>query len=123
MSLTLNQFLFLILTFAAVVVVVFLSMFLAQLRKTSKEGEKTLVEVRSLVNNLNTTSLQINEKIETLGDVMEASKKAAVTISDASTLFSARFVRPASRYWLILFPLFRMGLRLLKKKKENKNGR
>ncbi len=123
MSLTLNQFLFLILTFAAVVAGAFLTMFLAQLRKTAKEGEKTLIEVRSLVSNLNATNRQINEKIENLGEVVEASKKAAVTLSEASMLLSTRFIRPASKYWPILFPLFRLGLRLLKKKKEVKNGR
>jgi len=123
MSLTLNQFLLLILTFAAVVAVTFLSMFLAQLRKTAKEGEKTLVEVRSLVNNLNTTSRQINDKIENLGEVLETSKKVAGNLSEASMLFSSRFVRPAARYWPILFPLIRVGMRLLKNKKEVKNGR
>ncbi|NOR15980.1 MAG: hypothetical protein GQ544_09760 [Candidatus Aminicenantes bacterium] len=123
MSLTLNQFLFLVLTFAAVVTGAFLTMFLAQLRKTAKEGEKTLIEVRSLVSNLNATNRQINEKIENLGEVLEASKKAAVTLSEASMLLSTRFIRPASKYWPILFPLFRLGLRLFKKKKEVKNGR
>ena len=88
-----------------------------------KEGEKTLVEVRSLVNNLNTTSRQINDKIENLGEVVEASKKVAGNLSEASMLFSSRFVRPAARYWPILFPLIRLGMRLLKKKKEVKNGR
>jgi ABC-type transporter Mla subunit MlaD len=123
MSLTLNQFLLLILTFAAVVAVTFLSMFLAQLRKTAKEGEKTLVEVRSLVDNLNITSRQVNDQIENLGEVVEASKKVAGNLSEASMLFSSRFVRPAARYWPILFPLIRMGMRLLKNKKEVKNGR
>jgi hypothetical protein len=124
MSLTLNQFLLLILTFAAVVAVTYLVMFLSQLRKTAQEAEKTLIEVRSLVNNLNTTSQQVNEKIENLGEVVEAGKKAAVTISEASMLLSTRFLRPASRYWPILFPLIRLGVRQLKKKKEvKKNGR
>jgi len=123
MSLTLNQFLFLILTFAAVMAVSFLVMFLSQLRKTTKEAERTLVDVRALVNNLNATSQQINDKIENLGEVVEASKKAAVTLSEASMLLSTRIFRPASKYWPILFPLIRTGLRLLKKKKEVKNGR
>ena len=123
MSLTLNQFLLLILTFSAVVAVTYLVMFLAQLRKTTQEAEKTLIEVRALVNNLNTTSQQVNAKIENLGEVVEASKKAAVAVSEASMLLSTRFVRPASKYWPILFPLLRMGLRLFRKKKEVKNGR
>ena len=123
MSLTLNQFLLLILTFAAVVAVSFWVMCLTQLRKTAKEAERTLIDVRALVNNLNATSQQINDKIENLGEVVEASKKAAVTLSEASMLLSTRFFRPASKYWPILFPLIRIGLRLLKKKKEVKNGR
>jgi hypothetical protein len=123
MSLTLNQFLLLVLTFAAVVAATFLVMFLVQLRKTTKEAEKTLIEARALVSTLNTTSQQINAKIENLGEVVDASKKAAVAVSEASMLLSTRFVRPASKYWPILFPLIRVGLRLLKKKKEDKNGR
>lgn len=124
MSLTLNQFLFLILTFAAVVAVTYLVIFLSQLRRTTKEAEKTLIEVRSLVTNLNATSQQVSERIENLGEVVEAGKNAAVAISEASILLSTRFMRPASRYWPFLIPLVRLGMRLLKKKKEvKKNGR
>jgi hypothetical protein len=122
MSLTLSQFLFLILTFAAVVAVTYLVMFLNQLRKTAREGEKTLAEVHELVVNLNATSKQVNQKIEDLGEVVEAARKAAVGISDASVFFSNRIMKPASRFWPFVVPLIRLIWRQRKKKKEEKNG-
>ena len=122
MSLTLSQFLLLILTFAAVVAVTYLVMFLNQLRKTAREGEKTLAEVHELVVNLNATSKQVNQKIEEVGEVVEAARKAAVGISDASVFFSNRIMKPASRFWPFVVPLIRLIWRQRKKKKEEKNG-
>ena len=46
MPLTLNQVLFLVLTFAAVIVAVVLVRLFSQLRRTAIEGEKTLAEMR-----------------------------------------------------------------------------
>lgn len=123
MSLTLSQFLFLVLTFAAVVTVTFLAMFLNQLRKTAREGEKTLIEARELVANLNTTSQKVNQKVEELGDVVDAARKAAVGISDATMFLSTRIMRPATRYWPFVLPLVRLIMRQWrKKKKEEENG-
>ena len=124
MLLTLSQFLFLILTFAAVVAVTFLVIFLIQLRKTAREGEKTLIEVHALVANLNATSQKVNQKIEELGDVVDAARKAAVGISDVSMFLSTRVMKPATRYWPFILPLIRLVLRQRKnkKKKEEKNG-
>ena len=123
MSLTLSQFLFLVLPFAAVVAVTFLVMFLNQLRKTAREGEKTLIEARELVSNLNATSLKVNQKVEELGEVVDAARKAAVGISAASMFLSSRIMRPASRYWPFIFPLVRLVMRQWReKKKEENNG-
>jgi hypothetical protein len=123
MSLTLSQFLLLVLTFAAVVAVTFLAMFLNQLRKTAREGEKTLTEARELVINLNAMSQRVNQKVEELGDVVDAARKAAVGISDASLFLSNRVMKPATRYGPFVLPLVRLILRQWrKKKKEDKNG-
>lgn len=75
MSLTLNQFLFLVITVAAVVAATFLITLFVQFRKTAKEGEKTLVELRKLINNLKETEQKVNAKIDDLGDVFKATKK------------------------------------------------
>lgn len=122
MSLTLSQFLFLVLTIAAVVAVTFLVLFLSQLRKTAKEGEKTLREMRTLADNLNTLSQNVNQKVDGLGDVVESTRKAAVGLSDATMYFSQRMMRPASRYWPFVIPAIRLVWRQLRKRKEKKNG-
>ncbi len=123
MSLSLSQFLFLVLTFAAVVAVTFLVIFLNQLRKTAREGEKALAEVHELVVKLNATSHTVNQRIEEVGEMVEAARKAAVGISDASRFFFPRVMRPASRYWPFVVPLVRVIWRQWrKKKKEEKNG-
>jgi hypothetical protein len=123
MPLTLSQFLFLVLTFSAVVAVTFLVKFLIQLQKTAREGEKTLIEVHDLVVNLNATSQKVNQKIEELGDLVDAARKAAVGLSEASLFLSTRIMRPAARYWPLALPLIRLVLRQWKKKKkEEKNG-
>jgi len=119
MSLTLSQFLFLVLTFAAVVAVTFLVLFLSQMRKTARQGEKTLSEIHELVVNLNSTSQKVNQRIEELGAVFEAARNAAVGISDASLYFSTRVMRPASRYWPFMVPLIRLIWRQWRKKKKD----
>ena len=122
MSLTLSQFLFLVLTIAAVVAVTYLVLFLSQLRKTAQEGEKTLREMRTLAANLNIIGQNVNEKIDDLGDVVDATRKAAVGLSDATLFFSQRMMRPASRYWPLVIPLIRLVWRQMRKRKEEKNG-
>jgi hypothetical protein len=121
MPLTLNQFLFLVLTFAAVIVAYVLIRLFAQLRKTAAEGERALVEVRTLAQHLTELDLEIKDKVETLGTTLEASKKAAVNIGQASALITARIIKPSSRYLPILIPVARFVLRQMKKRKENKN--
>jgi len=123
MTLTLNQFLFLVITIAIVVAVTYLVLFLKQFRNTAREGEKTLVEINSLVRSLQETSGRINTRIDDLGGVIEASKQTAVNISEMAALLTVRIIRPSARYWPILYPLFRLGWRLLKKRKEEKNGK
>lgn len=122
MTLTLNQFLFLVITIAIVVAVTYLVLFLKQLRNTAKEGEKTLVEVNSLIRNLQDTSVSINNRIDDFGGVIEASKHTAANVAEMAALLTARIIRPSAKYWPVLYPLLRIGWRHLKKRKEEKNG-
>lgn len=122
MSLTLNHFLLLVLTLAAVVLVTVLVLFLLQLKKTIREGEKALEDIRTLTNNLNETSKKVNTKIDDMGEVLEAAKKTAVNLSESAWFVTSKVIRPNSKLWPLLFPLVRLGWRQLKKKKEDKNG-
>jgi len=124
MSLTLNQFLFLVITIAVVVFVTFLVAFVLQLRRTAKEGEDTLIEIRELVRNLRETDKKLKEKMDDISLTIEATKKTALGLSEITWFLTSKVVRPSSKYWPLLFPLIRFGWRQIKKKrKEKKNGR
>jgi len=123
MPLTLNQFLFLVITFAVVILAIYLVRLLAQLRRTAAEGEKTLAEMRVLARNLSELDLLVKEKVEDLGKTLEASKKAAVNLSEASFLVTSRIIRPSSKYLPFLIPLARFVWRQVKKRKEKQHGK
>lgn len=123
MQLTLNQFLLLVITLAVVVAVTFLVILFIQLRRTAKEGEETLVNIRSLVNHLDETSQKALEKMDDVDQTLKAMKKTASRFSEIGWLLTARFIRPSARYWPVLYPLLRVGWRHWKKIKENKHGK
>lgn len=123
MSLTLNQFLFFVITIAVVVAVTFLVTLIIQLRKTAKEGEEALIEVKELAKNLKATDQRINTKIDDIGDTAEATKKAVVSFAEIAAFVAGKLIRPSSKYWPFLFPLLRFGWRHLKKRREDKNGK
>ena len=125
MSLTLNQFLLLVITIAAVIGVTLLATLFIQLRKTAKEGEETLRELRGLILNLKDTSRKINTRIDDAGEIVEASKKTAVSLAEIAFFMSTKIIRPSSKYWPFIFPLIRLGWRQIKRKKqkEEKNGK
>ena len=123
MSLTLNQFLFLVITIAVVVAVTFLALLIVQIRRTARAGEETLVEIKKLVRNLKETDQKINTKIDELSPMLEATKKTAVSISEIALFLTTRIFKPSSKYWPLLFPLLRLGWRQIKKRKEDKNGK
>ncbi len=123
MPLTLNQFLWLVLTIAAVIVVTFLVRLMTQLRRTAREAEETFVEIRALTEELKKTSLNVQSKLDDAGELVQASKKIAVSIAEIAWFFTVKGLRPASRYWPLLFPLIRLGWRQAKKFKEGKNVR
>jgi len=123
MPLTLNQFLLLIITLAVVVGVTFLVTLIIQLRRTLKEGEKTLTEIRELAENLQDTNQKVQTKIDDFGEMITASKKTVVGLSEMTWFLTTKIIRPSSKYWPLLFPLLRFGWRRLKKRKEDKNGK
>jgi hypothetical protein len=123
MPLTLNQFLWLVLTIAAVVASVFLVRFLIQLRRTALEAEETLVEVKALAEELKKTSLNVQSKMDDIDEIVQSSKKIAVNVSEIAWFLTVRILRPRGKYWALLFPLARLGWRQAKKFKEGKNVR
>jgi uncharacterized protein YoxC len=123
MPLTLNQFLLLVITLAVIVAVVFLVNLLRQLRKTAREAEKTLIEVKMLVGETRETSRILQSRIEDVGELVQASKKTAVSVSEIAWFATTKILRPSSKYWPFLFPLMRLGWRQAKKFKEEKNVR
>ncbi len=124
MVLTLNQFLLLVLTIAAVVAVTYLVLFLHQMRKTARDGSQALLEIRELARSLNETNRKVSRELDDVGEFLEASKKTAVNLSEAAFFVTTRIVKPGSKFMPFLFPLIRFGWRLMKKKKkEDKNER
>ncbi|MEA3420647.1 MAG: DUF948 domain-containing protein [Acidobacteriota bacterium] len=123
MPLTLNQFLLLVITIAFVVAVTFLITLIAQLRKTARGGEETLNQIRTLVSNLNETSQKVNTKIDDLDDILEATKKTAVSLSEIAWFVTTKIIKPSSNFWPLLYPFIRLGWRQMKKRKEKKNGK
>jgi len=122
MTLTLNQVLGIILTVAAVVAVTFLVMFLSQLRRTAREGEKTLVKAQETMDGLQVIEAKINASLDNVGEVLAVSKKAVSGLSEITYFLTAKVIRPSAKFWPFLFPLVRLGLQQMKKRKEKKDG-
>jgi len=118
MLLTLNQTLFLVISIAFVIAIVFLVFFLVQLRRTAREGERTLIELRELAEGLKGIEQKVNARIDDVGEILESSKKTVAGLSEVTLFLTTKVVRPASKYWLILYPLIRLGWQQLKKRKE-----
>ncbi len=121
MPLTLNQFLLLVITIAVVVAVTFLVIFLVQLKKTAREGEEALRGLRELIQTLKETSQNVNSKLEDMGEIVEASKKTATSLSDIAWFISSKIVLPSSKYWPFILPFMRLGWRQLRKKKRKED--
>jgi uncharacterized protein YoxC len=122
MTLTLNQVLGIILTVAAVVAVTFLALFLNQLRRTAREGQKTLAKAQEMMDGLKEIEAKVNASLDNVGEVLAASKKAVTGLSEITFFLTSKVIRPSARYWPFLFPLLRLGLQQMKKRKEKKDG-
>ena len=121
MPLTLNQFLLLIITIAAVVAMTFLVNLMIQLRKTAREAEKTLIEIKMLVEETRDTNRSVQSKVEDVGQLIQVSKKTALNLSEIVWFVTTKILRPSSKYWPFIYPLMRLGWRQAKKFKEEKN--
>ena len=122
MVLTLNQVLSIILTVAAVVAVVYLALFLAQLRRTARQGEQTLAKAQELMDGMKEIEAKINAGLDDVGQVLQSSKKVTAGLTQAAGFLSAQFARPVARYWPVILPLVTLGLRKLKRRKEKRDG-
>ncbi|MDD8021315.1 MAG: DUF948 domain-containing protein [Acidobacteriota bacterium] len=122
MLLTFNQTLFLILTVAAVVIAVFFVLFLIQLRRTAREAEKSFQELQISLDKLKKIEDKLEQRLDETGQIFESAKKTVSGLSELSLFLTTRVVRPASKYWPIFFPLVRLGWKIIKKRKEKKNG-
>jgi uncharacterized protein YoxC len=122
MMLTLNQVLGIILTMAAVVAVTFLALFLNQLRHTAREGQKTMAKAQEVMDGLKEIEAKVNASLDNVGEVLAASKKAVTGLSEITFFLTSKVIRPSAKYWPFLFPLLRLGLQQMKKRKEKKDG-
>ena len=122
MALTLNQVLGIILTVAAVVAAVFLVLFLNQLRKTAREGEKTLIKAQEAMDELRVIEGKLNSSLDDVGQVLAMSKRTVSGLSEATFFLTTKIIRPSAKYLPFIFPLARLGLQLVKKRKEKRDG-
>ena len=119
MLLTLPQVLFIILTVAAVVAVVFLVQLFVQLRKTAAEAEKTMVEVRALTRNLGDLEMTVKRRVDEAGDALKIAGKAAAGLSEASLRLTSKWLPKPARYLPMILPV----ARFLLKNYSKKNGK
>lgn len=122
MPLTLSQVLFVILTVAAVVAVVFLVQLFAQLRRTAAEAEKTMVEVRALTRNLGDLEMTIKKRVDEVGDTLKVAGKAAAGLSEASLRLTSKWLPKPAKYLPMILPLARFLLKSSKKKSDKEKA-
>jgi hypothetical protein len=118
MLLTLNQILFIILTVAAVVAVVFLVQLFIQLRRTAAEVEKTMVEVRALARNMGDLEITVKDRINDVGDTLKVARKAALGLSEASLRLTSKWLPFPGKYLPMILPLASFFMKSIKKNKE-----
>jgi hypothetical protein len=114
----LTDILLIVLTIAAVVAVVFLVRLLIPLRRTAMEAERTLAEVRVLVQHLSVLNLEVKTQVEGLGETLSVFGKAAIGLSKAALLVTSRLLPAPARLLLYALPMARFVARQMKKKEE-----
>jgi predicted PurR-regulated permease PerM len=123
MTLTLNQFLLLLITIAGVVAITVIVMFILQLRSAAKQAEETLVKLKELIANLGEISKKVNARVDDLGQTLEATKKVAINLGEIAGVFATKIFKPSSKYFVFLLPLLRFAWRYMKKTKEDRHGK
>jgi len=115
---SLIQILLIVLIVAAVVAVVFLVRLFIQLRTTAREAEKTLAEVRALVQHLGELDLEVKARVEELGDTLRVSRKAAIGLSEATMQVTSKLLPGPAKFLPLILPVTSFVLRQMKKRKE-----
>jgi cytochrome c-type biogenesis protein CcmH/NrfG len=110
-----------VLIVAAVVAVVFLVRLFIQLRTTAAEAEKTLAEVRVLVQRLSELDLEVKARVGELGETLRVSRKAAVGLSEATMQVASKLLPGPARFLPFVLPAAGFLVRLLQKKKEKRH--
>ncbi len=123
MAVSLNQLLWIVITLTVVVTAVFLIRFLIQLRRTAQEGEKTLVEMRDLVKDLQVTARKIDASAGELGEMIHVSRKAVCNVSALLGYASSGLMGSRFKGWALALPALRWGWRWFKKRKEKQDGK
>ncbi len=118
---TLTQIFLLVLIVAAVVAIVFLVRLFIQLRTTAGEAEKTLAEVRVLVQRLSELDLEVKARVEELGDTLRVSRKAAVGVSAATMQIASKLLPGPAKFLPLALPVAGFVLRRMQKKKEKRH--
>ena len=120
MPLTLNQFLLLVLTLAAVILVTFLVGLLIQLRKTARKASSTIEEFGELAKRLNQTTAKVEGKLENVDTLIQTTRKAAEGLSEVAWFATTKLIRPSSKFWPYIFPFIKLGLRQVHQQKQKK---
>lgn len=120
MPISFNQALFLVLTIAGVVVLVFLALFLAQLRRTAREAERTMVKANEMLEEVKVLERKIEAGVDDALVVLGNARKVTSVVSEAVLLLSTRVVKPAMKFGPIVFPLLQLGVRGLLGRRRKK---
>ncbi len=76
-----------------------------------------LAELRRNLNEFHEIQALAKERLESLGQTLASSKKVISSLGEIMAFLSLRIVKPASRYWPVIFPLLQFLWRQRKKKK------
>jgi len=114
----LTQIFLLVLIVTAVVAIVFLVRLFIQLRTTAGEAEKTLAEVRVLVQHLTELDLEVKARVEELGDTLRVSRKAAVGFSEATMQLTSKLLPDPAKFLPLVLPVAGFFMRRMQKRKE-----
>ena len=123
MTLTLNQVLFIVIALAVVVAVSAFVILALQLKKTAAEAEKTLAEYKELAKSLQLLDQTVKDKLDDLGETLQAARKAAVQVSGVTLWLTSKVVQPAAKWWPMLAPVLKYVWRKWKQRKEERHVR
>lgn len=121
MPLTLNQYLLSALIIAAVIAIIFLVILLVHLRRTADEAQRAMTEVREAARGLQALEFTVKERLDDVGQVVDASKKTIRAVSQAAQFLTPPAAGPVTKFWPVLLPVVQFIWRRWKRRKEGKN--